>query len=187
MSLDRLANPCFTARKALRRCTPRVRAQTVKANPCATARAIWVFVLPCGSSLIALSCTPIEKFPTLADLSPVPRLKAGTPGKDNEMTCSRAGDQRLKLADGGKMEIGHPTTNTLPTRMICTNHDSVAKRKKNSSVSSRHSARADRGRGAAAGGGGGWHTGTAAPIPTPRATNERSERRHLESCSYSYS
>jgi hypothetical protein len=52
------------------------------------------------------------------------------------MPRSRPDDQWLKLADGGKMEIGHPTTNTLPTRMICTNHDSVAKRKKNSSVSS---------------------------------------------------
>ncbi len=36
------------------------------------------------------------------------------------------------------MEIGHPTTNTLPTRTISTNRDPVAKRKKNSSVSSQH-------------------------------------------------
>jgi hypothetical protein len=34
------------------------------------------------------------------------------------------------------MEFGHPTTNTLSTRMIHTNRDLVAKRNKNSSVSS---------------------------------------------------
>jgi hypothetical protein len=34
------------------------------------------------------------------------------------------------------MEIGHPTTNTLPTRMISKNPDPVAKRKKNSSIPS---------------------------------------------------
>jgi hypothetical protein len=34
------------------------------------------------------------------------------------------------------MEIGHPTTNTFSTRLICTNPDSVAKRKENSFKSS---------------------------------------------------
>jgi hypothetical protein len=34
------------------------------------------------------------------------------------------------------IEIGHPTMNTLPTRMICKSYDPVAKRKKNSFVPS---------------------------------------------------
>ncbi len=39
------------------------------------------------------------------------------------------------------METGHPTTNALSTRMICTNPNPVAKRKKYSSISSPYTSR----------------------------------------------
>jgi hypothetical protein len=122
-----------------------VRAQIAMAAPCATARSIWVSVVLGGSSLIALSCaflrSPREiphsswRFPARA------LLLAGTPhpGRPKKCRVRNLFDQWLKLADGVCIEIEHPTTNTLPTRMISTNHDPVAKRKKNSSVSSRHS------------------------------------------------
>ncbi len=126
-----------------------VRAKTATGKPCATARARWAFVLLRLSSRMALFGTPGREKPGNPRPSPSAVLCSGPgPGRlagrhaleraINEMICSRPDAQRLKLADGGRMEIGNPTTNTLPARMICTDRVPVAKRKKYSSFPSPH-------------------------------------------------
>ncbi len=119
-----------------------VRAQMATAAPCATARSIWVSVLRRSSSLIALSCTFLHSYREIPHSSwrfPARGLLlAGTPhpGRPKKCRVRNLFDQWLKLAGGVCIEIGHPTTNTLPTRMISKNRDPVAKRKKNSSLPS---------------------------------------------------